>query len=45
MPLMYTACAAPTRTDESKIATATSGRAARFRECFESGEETQWKLP
>jgi hypothetical protein len=41
---MYTACAAPTGTDESKIAMATSGWAARLRECFESGEETQWKV-
>jgi hypothetical protein len=41
---MYTACAEPTGTDESKTAIATSGRAARFLECFESGEETQWKF-
>src|SRR5918994_1919933 len=43
-PFMYTACAPPTGTDESKIAIATSGRAARYRECFASGDETQWKL-
>ena len=43
-PFMYTACAPPTGTDESKIAIATSGWAARFRECLASGDETQWKL-
>jgi hypothetical protein len=42
-PDMYTACAPPTGTDESKIAIATSGRASRFRECLASGDETQWK--
>jgi hypothetical protein len=41
---MYTACAPPTGTDESKIAIATSEWAARFRECFASGDETQWKF-
>jgi hypothetical protein len=41
---MYTAFAAPTGTDESKIAIATSGWTAMFRECFVSGEETQWKF-
>ena len=41
---IYTACAPPTGTDESKIAIATSGWAARFRECFASGDDTQWKL-
>jgi hypothetical protein len=42
-PDMYTACAPPTGTVESKIVIATSGRAATFRECLASGDETQWK--
>ena len=43
-PAMYTACALPTGTVESKIAIATSGRAETFRECRASGDETQWKV-
>ena len=39
-PDMYTAWAPSTGTVESKIATATSGRAATFRECLASGDET-----
>jgi hypothetical protein len=40
---MYTACAPPTATVESKIAIATCGRPATFAECLASGDDTQWK--